>query len=103
MTPRDYEYFESLNEHFQKWDIAMDEILKSEFDYVTCDDRYFIFEDVIDACSNVFFRDTWVLENMRAKPHATLTAMIGTDKEVGPYPPCGVTPCKNFAMLICPF
>ena len=27
MTPRDYEYFESLNEHYRKWDIAIDEVI----------------------------------------------------------------------------
>ena len=40
---------------------------------------------------------------MRSKPHATLTAMIGSDKEVGPYPPAGVVPCRHFAKFICPF
>lgn len=40
---------------------------------------------------------------MKSKPHATMTAMIGTDKEVGPFPPAGVLPCKHFGRLIGPF
>jgi hypothetical protein len=103
MTPRDYEYFDSLNEHYKKWDLATDDILNAEFDYITCDDKYFIFEESISMCSNIFFRDTWVLDNMRSKPHATMQAIIGTDNEVGPYPPCGVTPCRHFAKFVCPF
>jgi hypothetical protein len=87
MTPRDTEYFESLNEHCRKWDLAIDDTLAYDLEEVLNDDKYFIFEENIKMVTNNFFRDTWVIDNIRTKPHATLTGVIGLDKEVGPFPP----------------
>jgi hypothetical protein len=67
------------------------------------DDKYFIFEDFIQTTSNLFFRDSWVNENMRARPHAIITGIASSDRDAEPYPPAGVVPCKNFALLTCPF
>jgi hypothetical protein len=103
LSQRDSEYFESLNEHFRKWDLAIDDPCNFDLIGVVNDDKYFIFEDSIQQITNIFFRDTWVNDNMRSRPHAPLTGIIGLDKEVGPYPPAGVMPCKNFAGLTCPF
>lgn len=87
MTPRDSEYFETLNDHYRKWDLAIDDTIAYDILEVINDDKYFIFEEHIKVCTNNFFRDTWVIDNIRTKPHATLTGIIGVDKEVGPYPP----------------
>ncbi|CAI2364950.1 unnamed protein product [Moneuplotes crassus] len=103
MNPRDYEYYKSLNDHFSKWDLCIDDICNFDTNEVINDEKYFIFQDFIVQVTNLFFRDTWVLENMRSKPHATLTAIIGLDKEVGPFPPNGVLPCKHFSKFVCPF
>lgn len=103
MTPRDSEYFQSLSDHFKKWELAIDDPNYVDLMSVINDDKYFIFEEHIETCMNYFFRDTWINENIRTKPHATLTGVMGLDKEVGPYPPAGVLPCSKFAMFICPF
>ena len=103
MTQRDQEYFESLNDHFRKWDLATDDICNFDMIDVINDEKFFIFEEVIKQCTNIFFRDTWILDNLRSKPHATLTGIIGLDKEVGTFPPNGVLPCKGFSKFVCPF
>ena len=103
MNPRDYEYYEALNEHFKKWELAIDDINTADIIEVINDDKYFIFEDFINISSHLFFRDTWVWDNLKTKPHATLTGVMGSDKEIGPFPPWGVLPCKHFPKFVCPF
>ena len=103
MTARDHEYFESLGEHYKKWDLAIDEAITFDMAEVINDDKYFIFEEFILQASWFFFRDTWVHENIKTRPHGVMTGIIGADKEVGPVPPAGVVPCKNFSLFVCPF
>lgn len=103
MTQRDIEYFQSLGDHFKKWELSIDDVCIYDMNEVANDDKYFIFEEFIKLCTNNFFRDTWVLDNIRTKPHATLTGIIGLDNEVGPFPPCGILPCKHFSKFVCPF
>ena len=47
MTARDHEYFESLGEHYKKWDLAIDEAITFDMAEVINDDKYFIFEEFI--------------------------------------------------------
>jgi hypothetical protein len=48
---------------------------------------------MIEACIMLFFRDRYVLENIKSKPHAPIVGVAGSDRIVGAYPPCGVLPC----------
>lgn len=53
MTPRDYEYFQALNDHFKKWECAF----ITATDTIN-DDKYFIFEDFIKQCKYIYLLDT---------------------------------------------
>lgn len=76
------------------------------------DDKFFIFQDMIEICVMLFFRgianfiltvtDKQVLEKVKSKPHAPVVAVAGTDRIIGPYPPCGILPCQKFSALFGP-
>ena len=66
------------------------------------DDKYFIFEDMIEMCIMIFFRDKQVLENIKCKPHTPIVGMASADRIVGAYPPAGVLPCKYFTKYFGP-
>ena len=57
---------------------------------------------MIESCVITFFRDRQVLENMKAKPHAPIVGIAGTDRIVGAYPPSGVLPCLKFSAYFGP-
>jgi hypothetical protein len=57
---------------------------------------------MIEACIMLFFRDRYVLENIKSKPHAPIVGVAGSDRIVGAYPPCGVLPCQNFTRYFGP-
>jgi hypothetical protein len=57
------------------------------------DDKFFIFQDIIEQCVMLFFRDKQVMDNVKIKPHAPVVGVAGTDRIVGAYPPNGILPC----------
>ena len=57
----------------------------------------------MESCLFQFFRDRYVLDNLKSRPHAPLVGMAGTDRVVGAYPPNGVLPCLKFTAYFAPF
>jgi hypothetical protein len=66
------------------------------------DDKFFIFQDMLEQVLMLFFRDRQVLDLMKSKPHAPILACAGNERVIGCYPPCGVIPIKRFAALFAP-
>ena len=91
------DHFENLTESLSSWETALDDMIKSDIAAVCNDDKYFIFQDMIDICVQAFFRDRQVLDLMKVKPHAPVVCLNQNDKVIGVFPPCGVIPHKRFA------
>ena len=66
------------------------------------DDKYFIFQDMIENCVMTFFRDRQVIDMMKSKPHATVICTSSTERIIGAYPPNGVIPIKKFSAYFAP-
>lgn len=96
MNQRDYEYFKGLEDHYNKWDIAFDEILIADMKEIANDDKFFLFEDEVFKVCTLFYRDKYIMDNMRGRPHAPIVGIAGTDRVVGSVPPAGVLPFKGF-------
>jgi hypothetical protein len=94
---REMDHFENLNENLNSQETALDDMIKADICNVCNDDKYFIFQDVIDVCVQAFFRDRQVLDLMKQKPHAPVVCMNANDKVIGVFPPCGVIPHKRFS------
>lgn len=103
MNSRATDYFKGLEDHLRTWELASDDLIFQDVSHVINDDKFFIFEEVICQSALLFFRDPYILENMRAKPHVPIVGIAGTDRVIGAYPPCGVLPCKEFARFTAPF
>lgn len=99
---REQDHFESLNENLTCWETALDDLIKADIANVCNDDKYFIFQEIIDNCVQLFFRDRQVLDLMKVKPHAPVVCLNEKDKVIGVFPPCGVIPCKRFSQLFAP-
>ena len=67
------------------------------------DDKFFIFEDMIEVCVNAFFRDKYVLDNIKCKPHTPVVGVAGSDRIVGAFPPSGIVPCLSFSSYFANF
>ena len=103
MSSRDYEYFAALKDHADRWELAIDDMLLQDAREVCNEDKFFIFEDYINTLSVLFFRDKYVLENIKVKPHAPILGIAGADRVVGTVPPAGILPCQGFPRYIAPF
>ena len=57
---------------------------------------------MIEGCLFLFFRDKYVIENVKSKPHAPVVGIAGTDRVVGAYPPSGILPCQMFSRYFGP-
>lgn len=57
---------------------------------------------MIEICVMLFFRDRYVLENIKSRPHLPVVGMSGSEKIVGAYPPAGVLPCRYFSKYFGP-
>lgn len=82
--------------------MALDDLIQVDLIEFCNDDKYFIFQDMMEDCVLRFFRDRQVLENLKSKPHAPIVGIAGTDRIVGAYPPCGVLPCFKFTAYFAP-
>lgn len=54
---READHFENLTESLNCWETALDDMIKADIAAVCNDDKYFIFQDMIDICVQAFFRD----------------------------------------------
>lgn len=82
--------------------MALDDLIKTDVASVCNDDKYFIFQEIIETSIQSFFRDRQVLDLMKAKPHAPVVCLNANEKIIGVFPPCGVIPHKRFALLAAP-
>eukprot|EP00826_Nyctotherus_ovalis_P010012 TRINITY_DN12656_c0_g1_i11.p1 TRINITY_DN12656_c0_g1~~TRINITY_DN12656_c0_g1_i11.p1 ORF type:complete len:409 (+),score=127.26 TRINITY_DN12656_c0_g1_i11:119-1345(+) len=96
-------YFDRLQDHYAKWELIIDDIVKFDIKDFCNDDKYFIFEDVIHPILSSFFRDPYILTHCRVTPNKPLIGYNDKGKSVGHFPPAGVLPCSSFARYIGPF
>lgn len=101
-SQKDLDHFDKLNQDFESWESALDEIIKTDINQVCNDDKYFIFQEIIEQGVQLFFRDRQVLDLMKCKPHATVLCTNAEEKIIGAYPPCGVIPYKKFSAYFAP-
>ena len=96
------DHFENLTENLNSWETALDDLIKADIAAVCNDDKYFIFQEMIDICVQAFFRDRQVLDLVKVKPHAPVVCLNPNDKVIGVFPPCGIIPHKSFSRLFAP-
>lgn len=57
ITQKQMDYFNSLSEFNSGWELAIDDLILSDITETSNDDKYFIFQDMLEACVMLFFRD----------------------------------------------
>jgi hypothetical protein len=62
VTQKEVDNFHNLNEQFERWEAAIDDILYADIYQICNDDKYFIFQDMIEQCVLIFFRDRQILD-----------------------------------------
>lgn len=67
------------------------------------DDKYFIFQDMMEACVMFFYRDRQVYDLMKSKPHVPIVSVGQSDKPIGLFPQCGILPVQHFSWYMAPF
>jgi len=100
---KDFDYYNQQFEQAAKWELAIDEMITTDILDICNDDKYFIFQDMIESGVMFFFRDKQIPEMLKSKPHTPVIAVAGSDKQVGPYPPSSVIPCHRFSRYFAPF
>lgn len=50
MTQKEIDYYAQLSESFNKWELALDDLLMADILEFCNDDKYFIFQEMIEAC-----------------------------------------------------
>lgn len=102
ITQKEIDYHANLNDQVNKWESAIDDVILSDLLTMCNDDKYFIFQDMIESCIMVFYRDRQVLDLMKSKPHAPVLCTNSSDKILGAFPPNGVIPFKKFSSWFAP-
>lgn len=97
------DYFSSQNEYNNGWELAIDDLVLSDVYEICNDDKYFIFQDIMEACVMFFIRDRQVYDMLSAKPNVPLIATGPNDKPIGIYPACSVLPVQHFSSYFAPF
>lgn len=92
----------SLTDQVNKWESAIDDIILSDLLHMCNDEKYFIFQDMIEACVMTFYRDRQVLDLIKSKPHAPIICTNCSERIIGAFPPCGVIPFKKFSAWFAP-
>jgi len=95
-------YFNKLLDHYDKWELVLDDVIKADIKEFCNDDKYFIFEEVITPALTAFFRDPWVATHCRVQPNRPITGINDKERDVGFFPPCGVLPCSYFTRYMGP-
>lgn len=100
---KDLDYYAQTTEVASKWETALDDLINADI-FETCnDDKYFIFQDMMEACIHFFFRDKQVWDQLKCKPNAPIAAVGPNDRPIGFFPPCGVLPVQHFSRTFAPF
>ena len=102
ITQKEIDHFANLQDQFNKYESAIDDLIYTDIMIQSNDDKYFIFQDMIEQCVLLFFRDRQVLDLMKSKPNAPVVCMSGSDRIVGAYPPNGIIPIKRFSAYFAP-
>mmetsp|Transcript_40046 Transcript_40046/g.38580 ORF Transcript_40046/g.38580 Transcript_40046/m.38580 type:complete len:315 (-) Transcript_40046:21-965(-) len=103
VTQKESDYFAQISEQMNKWELGLDDLLGADIADFCNDDKFFIFEEMVEACVMLFFRDKQVYENVKSKPHMAVVGLgVGSEKVNGAYPPCGILPCQNFSKYFGP-
>jgi hypothetical protein len=106
ITQQRLDYFAALNEDVQRWESAIDDVIHTDIHFQCNDDKYFIFQDMIEICLLPFFRDRQVLDQLKSKPNAPVIVKEGLpniqEKSPQVFPQCGVIPIKKFCQYITP-
>jgi Rab-GTPase-TBC domain len=106
ITQKKVDYFASLHDNVQRWESAIDDTVFSDIFFMCNDDKYFIFQDMIEMCLLPFFRDKQVLDLIKSRPNSPMVVKEGLpnagDKNPQPFPQCGVIPIKKFSYYITP-
>ena len=83
--------------------MAIDDLVNADIIETCNDDKYFIFQDMMEQCVQFFFRDRQVWDMLKSKPHTPVVAIGPNEKPVGFFPPAGVLPVQHFSRYIAPF
>jgi len=78
ITQKRADNFVNLTDSVNKWESAIDDILLTDIHFQCNDDKYFIFQDMIEQCLLPFFRDKQILDLMKSKPQAPVMVNNGT-------------------------
>ena len=103
VTQKEIDYYAQTYELAARWETAIDDLVMCDIIETSNDDKYFIFQDMMEACIMFFFRDRQVYDMMVAKPHAPIVAVGTNDKPVGVFPQAGVLPFQHFSYYMAPF
>ena len=91
-----------LTEQVTKWETAIDDYILADLIQMCNDDKYFIFQDMIETVCMTFFRDRQVLDLLKSKPNAPVLCTTSNDRIIGCFPPNSVIPIKKFSGLFAP-
>ena len=97
VTQKEIDHLANLVDQNNKWETAIDDYISQDFLALCNDDKYFIFQDMIEVVITSFFRDRQVLDMLKSKPHAPVLCTGTNDRIIGAFPPCGVIPVKKFS------
>ena len=57
ITQKEIDHFANLQDQFNKFESAIDDVIYTDIMIQSNDDKYFIFQDMIESCVLLFFRD----------------------------------------------
>jgi hypothetical protein len=98
---REIDYFASVKDHLDKYETSLDEIILYDLKEFCNDDKFFIFEDIMEECLMTFFADKQVLSMMPHKPFSPIPGP--SDCSLAENMPLnGIVPCFFFARYIGP-
>ena len=68
VTQKEIDYYAQTYELAARWETAIDDLVMCDIIETSNDDKYFIFQDMMEACVMFFFRDRQVYDLMKSKP-----------------------------------
>jgi len=86
-----------------RYETALDDLIMADVIDIANDDKFFVFQDIIEQSTMMFFRDRAVLDMMKSKPHLPILGIGNQEKLIGAFMPNGMLPCQNFAKYLAPF
>jgi len=86
VTQKEVDYFGQSYELAARWETAIDDLVMSDIFEICNDDKYFIFQEMLEQCVMFFYRDRQVFDLMKQRPHAPIIATDSNEKPVGLFP-----------------